>query len=330
MAVHRNTSGAVAAPVNKKFLDDVLSGLSAPNKYLHSKYFYDAAGDRLFQKIMQCPEYYVTNAEAGILLNQAVAIANACQKHLPGGFDVVELGAGDATKSTRLLQPLFEQDASLTYYPIDISANVIELLKTVMPQRIHGLQVTGCCGEYLEMIHVLQQASQRSKLFLFLGANIGNFLPEEALEFLRLLYHSMKPEDLLLIGIDLKKDPEAILAAYNDAGGLTKAFNLNLLHRINRELGADFDVTQFSHFPVYNPETGACKSYLISRSQQTVHIGKQAIFFDTYEPIWMELSQKYTLSEVNRMAENVGFIAQHHFFDASKGFVDALWQKPFY
>ena len=165
------------------------------------------------------------------------------------------------------------------------------------------------------------------RIFMFMGANIGNFIPTDAAKFLSHIREHMTPEDKMLIGFDLKKDPRIILAAYNDAAGHTRAFNLNLLERINRELGGDFDLEQFEHSPRYDPRTGACKSYLVSRIDQSVSLRhtEQRYEFSAGERIFMEISQKYSPSDLENLAAAAGFAVQASFTDARSFFVDQVW-----
>lgn len=241
------------------------------------------------------------------------------------GFDLIELGAGDATKSTYLLKYLVNQQADFTYLPIDISANVINYLNVKLPLTIPGLKITGLNGEYFDMLKKASSLSNRRKVVLFMGSNIGNMPVPEANQFCKTLREHLNPGDMALIGFDLKKSPKTILAAYNDSEGITKRFNLNLLLRINRELGGNFDVSQFDHYATYDPETGACKSYLISLKDQIVTIGKETIRFVKDEYIYMEISQKFTIMQTDQMAANTGFRPVDRFFDIKKWFVDAVW-----
>lgn len=319
------TSSSQQQEQQEIFYQDVIRGLSAKQKYLDAKYFYDATGDRLFQQIMACQEYYPTTCEMEIMQQQGPAIGKTIL-NLMSHFDVVELGAGDATKSVHLLRALLNLGADFTYLPVDISANVITQLERILPEQLPALQVRGLNGEYNAMLRQASALSNRPKVVLCLGGNIGNFTPSEARKFCQQLRYNMRPGDLLLMGFDLKKYPQIILNAYNDAAGITRDFNLNLLHRINRELEADFDVTKFEHFPMYDPGTGACKSYLISLEDQQVHIGDHLIEFATHEPLYMEISQKYSLEETETMAIQTGFDPVMHFFDEKAWFVDALWQ----
>ena len=318
-------------PVNKKpgniteqFYEDVITGLKQTPKRLNSKYFYDANGDKLFQDLMNCKEYYPTNCELEIFTRQTVEL---CKAMMADGtpFDLIELGSGDATKSTFLLKYLLEQKADFSYLPIDISENVISYLNITLPVTLPGLEIAGLNGEYFAMMEKAAAISTRRKVVLFLGSNIGNMPVNNAEEFCSEMRKHLSPGDMVLIGIDLKKNPKTVLAAYNDKEGITKRFNLNLLERINRELNTDFDLEKFEHYPTYDPETGACKSYLVSLSDQQVKIGKENIHFLKDEYIYMEISQKYTVMQTNQMAANSGFNPLNIFFDSKKWFIDAIW-----
>src|SRR6202000_1306851 len=245
-----------------QFYDDVIAGLRSTPKRLNSKYFYDANGDKLFQDLMACAEYYPTKCELEIFSEKTAEIGKAIIAN-GDAFDLIELGAGDATKSAYLLQYLLEQKADFTYLPIDISENVISYLNITLPVTLPGLKVNGLNGEYFQMLEKAASLSNKRKVVMFLGSNIGNMQVNDAEGFCRELRNHLSDCDMLLIGFDLKKNPATVLAAYNDKEGITKRFNLNLLERINRELSADFDISKFDHYPVYDPETGACKSYLI-------------------------------------------------------------------
>ena len=310
-----------------KFLQDVLSGLNATPKCLESKYFYDQIGDKIFQKIMRCPEYYPTNCELEIFSGQTDEMVKLFHERNEG-FDLIEMGAGDALKSSYLLQDLVESNVDFTYYPIDISENVILSLNQNLPQRIPGLSIHGLNGEYFEMMQKANNLSNRKKVVLFLGSNIGNMFPADAEAFCRKLRENLSKGDLLLIGFDLKKDPETILAAYNDKQGLTRDFNLNLLSRINKELGGNFDTECFKHYPTYDPGTGSCKSYLVSTKDQKVRIGANntEISFKENECIHMEISQKYDMADIEAMASKSGFTPVSCFHDSKNWFVDAVWK----
>jgi dimethylhistidine N-methyltransferase len=307
------------------FLSDVLHDLGKQPKSLRSKYFYDDAGDQLFQKIMNCDEYYPTKCEAEILSTYTQEIAETLQNGFQT-FDLVELGAGDATKTTLLLKELMHRDVDFTYMPIDISSSIIEYLDGHLPQVIPGLKVKALNGEYFDMVDRAKKLSSSHKVLLFLGGNIGNMPPEDALEFCKKLCSVLQQGDLVFLGFDLKKHPRIIRSAYDDASGFTKAFNLNLLRRINRELGGDFDLSQFEHYASYDPSTGACKSFLISLVPQEVKIGEETISFEQDEYIYMEISQKYSAAETDLLAADSGFRPVHHFYDSRGWFLDTVWQ----
>ncbi len=315
-------------PVNLKtnqFYDEVIAGLRSTPKRLNSKYFYDANGDKLFQELMNCPEYYPTKCELEIFSKRTAEI---CKKMIADGdaFELIELGAGDAMKSTCLLQYLLEQKADFTYIPIDISENVISYLNISLPLTLPGIKINGLNGEYFEMLKQAASNSDKRKVVLFLGSNIGNMPADKAIDFCSYLRRHLSKGDMVLIGMDLQKNPKTVLAAYNDKGGITKRFNLNLLTRINRELNADFDLTKFDHFPTYDPGTGACKSYLVSLEDQEVIVnGKERVQFLKDECIYMEISQKFTVLQTEQMAEKAGFKPVDRFFDSKKWFVDAVW-----
>jgi L-histidine N-alpha-methyltransferase len=312
------------ADQNQQFCNDVLAGLKASPKYLEAKYFYDTAGDELFQEIMNSPEYYPTNCEMEIFTQQTEALAQAIMGD-GNAFDLIELGAGDATKSTHLLRHLLQKQANFTYVPIDISGHVINYLNETLPQTLPGLQLNGLTGEYFDMLKQAAELSSRRKVVLFLGSNIGNMPVEDAEGFCKEMRRHLTSGDSVLIGVDLKKNPKTVLAAYNDAQGFTSRFNLNLLTRINNQLQANFNLQHFEHYPTYDPETGSCKSYLISLAAQEVQLCNENISFAQDEYIYMEISQKYTVEQTNQMAGQTGFKPVYHFLDSKGWFLDTIW-----
>ncbi len=317
---------ATLTQVKTRFYKDVITGLNSTPKYLDSKYFYDERGDELFQQIMQCDDYYLTNCEMEILKTHADDIASTYGK-LEKNFDVIELGAGDCTKSIYLLKSILKIDKSFTFFPVDISKHVIDLIEHNLPKQIDGLNVYGLNGEYLEMLQRANEISSRKKLVLFMGSNIGNMNYSESIAFLKEVRSWLHKGDCLLVGFDLKKDPQIILNAYNDKQGITREFNLNLLRRINKELNADFIIEHFKHFPVYNPESGECKSYLVSTKKQRVFIGDtEFVDFDANETIDMEISTKYSVTQTNEIAKLSGFKPVKYFYDSKHWFVDILWK----
>ena len=302
------------------FKKDVLEGLSSFPKYLYSKYIYDAQGDKLFQDIMALPEYYLTNCEFEILDTHTSEIAALFQGN-GAGFDLIELGAGDGKKTKILLKHFSENDFNFTYKPIDISQNAIDALYNALAKELPNVQVDPEKGMYFEVLKRIKQYDERKKVLMVLGSNIGNLLHDKAIEFLTQLKDSMNPSDLLFMGFDQKKNPQIILDAYNDATGVTAAFNKNLLHRINRELGGNFNPDLFKHWEVYDPETGTAKSYLVATQSMQVCIEALdlTVHFDAWETIHTEISQKYDDKVVAWLADESGLDIETSFSD-SKGY----------
>ena len=306
--------------LNTSFKKEVYEGLTSELKYLSSKYIYDKKGDKLFQDIMAMPSYYLTNCEFEIFSSYTAEIAqlfNAAQN----GFDLIELGAGDGKKTKVLLQHLVENNFNFIYKPIDISQHAIDSISATLSKEIPDLTVDAEKGEYFEVLDRLKQFDARKKVIMVLGSNIGNLLHPRAIEFLTQLKETMNPGDLLFMGFDQKKNPQIILDAYNDPEGITEAFNKNLLHRINGELGGNFNVDAFKHWEVYDPETGTAKSFLVSQKAQEVTIKAidLTIRFKPWETIHTEISQKYDDEVVHWLAKESGLKVTTDFTD-SKGY----------
>lgn len=307
------------------FALDVLMGLSGVTKSIPSRYFYDAKGSELFERITELPEYYPTNCEFEILRAHHEAIGAAVAGD---SFNLVELGAGDARKTRVLLEAFLAKGLDFTYYPIDISESAVDDLTKALASEYPQLEAKGVVAEYFDALTWLNHGPKTRNLVLFLGSNIGNFDGPRARRFLRTLWNAMSAGDLLLTGFDLKKDPDVLLDAYNDSQGVTREFNLNLLDRMNRELGADFDREQFHHFGTYDVRSGAMASYLLSLKRQQVTIGALGRTFDfrAFEPIHVESSYKFLEEEVDELASQTGFATETVFHDSKKWFLDALWR----
>ena len=312
--------------MNNTFAQDVLTGLTSNSKYLSSKYFYDDNGSRIFQEIMEMPEYYLTNAEFEILSLQSKQIVEALNFSTP--FNIVELGAGDGFKTFKLLEHLVKQQIEFNYVPIDISQEAVDLLTARLKRRLPGIVIKPQVGDYFEILKQ-NKKSDFPSLLLFLGGNIGNYNQEKTTELLSLFHKNMKIGDKLLIGFDIKKNPIIIHNAYYDRHGITKRFNLNLLLRINRELGADFKIDDFDFYCHYNPNNGEVRSYLVSLKSQRVYIRSLDvnIDFDQNELIWTELSKKYALDEIIELSNRNDFKFVQHFLDCKHYFTDSLWEK---
>ncbi len=318
-----------------QFAEDVRLGLSSTPKYLPSKYFYNEAGDKLFQAIMHMPEYYLTRCEFEIFQHQKSNILRRFQEGLSvdESFQLIEFGAGDGLKTEVLLQYFVEMNANFVYSPVDISGHVLTMLTQRLTASLPMLSMVPIEDDYFKALARVKNSEEfqqtERRIVMFLGSNLGNFAIENALRFLNAISEQLVAGDLLLIGLDLKKNPQTILDAYNDTSGITRDFNLNLLQRINDELGGNFVIEQFLHYPTYDPLTGRTKSFLVSQKNQDVQIeALQAMFsFKAWEAIDMELSYKYSLEEVDEIARQSGFTVLENFFDTKKYFTDSIWQK---
>ena len=307
------------------FAEDVLVGLSENTKRLSSLYFYDDIGSRLFQQICDLEEYYPTRVERSILIEHAETILTPiADRHL----NVVDLGAGDGHKTGVLLEWLMKRGADVRYVPIDISEGAMKDAVQNLGYRFPKLPIRGIVGDYFDGLSWLSRQDSRRNLVLFLGSNIGNFEKPRARAFLRRLWNALNQDDYLLIGFDLKKDIDALLRAYNDHLGVTSQFNLNLLRRINNELGGNFNLDSWRHYGTYNVFTGAMESYLVSLEAQVVRIDalENEFSFAAWEPILTEYSYKYLESDIDALAHTAHFETHRKFHDASHWFCNALWR----
>jgi dimethylhistidine N-methyltransferase len=334
--------GSTTSPELTQFAEDVLTGLSSTPKHLSSRYFYDDEGSRLFMEIMKLPEYYPTRAEMKIFTEQTNAICDAfterghscpqpgeeADKNVRVPIDLIELGAGDGTKTAVLIGHLLANNVDFTYQPIDISQEANDALEARFKDKFPDLRIDPHTGDYFKVLGSLKNNSGRRKVILFLGSNIGNFLRDNAVAFFRSLRAVMNENDRLFVGFDMQKDPRTIVAAYDDKQGVTSAFNLNLLTRINRELGGDFDLEKFSHYAQYRPMECAARSFLISREKQSVTIKalNRSFDFDQWEPIFMEISQKYTHAMIDELAGDGGFEITREFYNPEDFYIDSLWR----
>lgn len=314
--------------MDEQFAQDIAQGLSAAQKYIPCQYFYDERGSWLFQQIMQLPEYYLTACETDILEKQGAAllqIFGAAGK----AFNLIDLGAGDATKTKTLLSNYVQQQVKFTYTPVDLSTSILsalsESLDAVYEEQLNYQAINADYWEAMEQIKASSKRNTR-KVVLFLGANIGNFTPEESVAFLTKLKTYLNKGDLVLVGFDLKKRPEIIYKAYLDTKGTTAAFNLNLLHRINRELGGNFKPNYFRYYPSYNAQTGILSSHLVAQKEQTVGIEKlgMEVKFEQWEAIHTEISVKHSQSDIEQLAATAGYQIRTYLMDSKAYFVDVL------
>ncbi len=311
-----------------QFKKDVDRGLSESPKRLSSKYFYDARGDELFVQIMNLPEYYLTDAEMEIFSQKTAQLVEALDCDSGEPFELVELGAGDGTKTKELLRFLLEKEFQFEYLPIDISQNALDSLEASLKKEMPTLAVKTLQGDYFEVLKSLRE-SKKPKVVLFLGSNLGNMLDEIATKFIHALSESLNPNDKVLMGLDLIKSPEVVIPAYNDSQGVTAAFNLNLLQRINREFGGDFDLEKFRHQVEYTEEEGIVKSFLESTKDQDVVISAigKAFYFEKGERIHTEISRKYNEALLDQLIADTPLQIVDRLTDSKKLFADYVLNK---
>ncbi|MFQ5893744.1 MAG: L-histidine N(alpha)-methyltransferase, partial [Nitrospinota bacterium] len=296
------------------FAADVRRGLSAQPKWLPCKYFYDERGSQLFEEICTLPEYYLTRTELAILEGCAPEIATVSR----GNVTLVELGSGSSRKTRLLLEALIAHQGDLHYVPIDISESMLVDIATRLVATYPTLTVTAYVAEYNDGIRRIAEDDLGQKLVIFLGSNIGNFDPPQASAFLGTIRRALLRDDYLLIGMDMEKDVAVLEAAYDDSQGVTAEFNLNLLRRINRELGGEFDLNAFSHVAFYNAQESRIEMHLRSEADQAVCIRDfETVFpFGRGETIHTENSYKYTDASLRALAAQTGFDVVRSWQDA--------------
>lgn len=302
--------------------EDVRKGLAAQPKRFLPKYFYDELGSQLFEAICLLPEYYLTRAENEIFQRYAGEIAAS----VGGQVTLVEMGSGSASKTRLIIEALLRRQSSLLFMPVDISASAIESSSRILLQSYPRLTIEAYAADYFAGLAELGKTSRQRTLALFLGSNISNFDSEEAPRFLRALRSVLRTGDALLLGADLKKDPAILEAAYNDSLGVTSAFNLNVLARINRELGGTFDLRAFRHHAFYNEEMGRIEIYIESLIDQKVRIEKLDldVEFAAGELIHTENSYKYDRAGIARLAAETGFECSRTWLDSQERFSSNL------
>lgn len=311
-----------------QFKNDVDEGLSSNTKRLNSKYFYDEIGDKLFVDIMNMPEYYLTDAELEIFKERSSEIIETLNINKEEPFEIIELGAGDGTKTIELLSVLVNQGYRIKYIPVDISQHALDSLEQMLKLKLPLLNVETRQGDYFEVLSSLK-SSEVSKAVLFLGSNIGNLTDDRSNDFLEKLSENINVNDQLLLGVDLIKSADIVLPAYNDKAGITSAFNLNLLQRINKELGADFDLNKFRHNPEYNEEEGIAKSALISLEDQEVAVKSlnKVFSFQKNEKIHTEISRKYNDEIIQKIINGTPFEIQTKIIDSREYFADYILKR---
>jgi L-histidine N-alpha-methyltransferase len=315
--------GAPDIDPEERFASDVRSGLGRRPKSLPCVYFYDKAGSQLFESICTQPEYYCTRAEAEILQNHARDIAACCSNPV----QIVELGSGSSSKTRILLEAFVEARMRTTYVPIDISQEILAESAARLDRVFPPLDVKPVAARYEDGMKMIDRADG-SVLLVWLGSSIGNFERKSAKEFLGRLWRQLSSGDRLLLGVDLIKDRALLEAAYNDRAGVTAAFNLNLLARINRELGGSFDLERFDHSAVFNPGEGRIEMYLVSRCEQEVPIDAldMKVPFSEGERIHTENSYKYRAEEIEALAGDFSKATVHQWYDSHRQFCLSLFE----
>jgi dimethylhistidine N-methyltransferase len=307
------------------FAEDVKAGLSAENKYIPAVYHYDAEGSRLFDRITELPEYYLTRCEIDALKSNKDDIAGSMDD-CP--TNVIEFGPGDGSKTRYLVDYLFKCNLDFRYTAIDISAAALKQLADDYRNGFPDLDIDCLAADYFAGMKWLNGRYKHRNLVLFLGSSIGNFSPKEARSFLIQLRKNLNTGDLVLIGFDLVKDPGLIQDAYNDSSEVTAAFNLNVLNHVNRELDGHFDLENFRYEGIYEEDKLVVQSFLISQQDQKVPIGvlERAFHFSSGESIHTEDSHKFRELDIEKLAEQTGFAVKGHLYDSKGYFVDSLWE----
>jgi len=302
----------------------VRSGLQSDPRTLPCRYFYDDRGSRLFEQICDLPEYYLTRTEDGILRDHA--------DEMVAGWAadpvMVELGSGSSSKTRRLIAAAIRAYGGLHYVPIDVSRSILEEAAVALVRAFPRLRATGYAANYRDALAVVVERFDRPKLFVFLGSSLGNYEVNDAVDLLAMLARGMDPSDRLLLGTDLDKDPALLEAAYDDAQGVTARFNLNLLTRINRELGGRFDLDQFRHEARYNAEIRRVEMHLVSLDDQDVFIPGAGLTaqFARGESIHTENSHKYTPELLRTLAGRAGFEEEAAWADPRGWFRVQRWR----
>jgi dimethylhistidine N-methyltransferase len=313
-----------ATKIESSFADEIKSSLSRDDKFISPKFFYDIKGSELFEKICLLPEYYPTRTEISILKQLQSDLSN----YIDNSFRLVELGSGTSTK-TRLILDVFKKfQNEIEYFPIDISEILAESSEVLLSDY-DNLHITGIIDTYEGGLEFLKNYDTKKNLIIFLGSSYGNFSPDDGVQFLKKIHSTMKSGDLFLIGLDLVKNPSILESAYNDSAGVTAAFNLNVLSRINDELDADFDLNTFAHYSVYNEKSERIEMYVKSLITQTIVISKSGVIIPLRkdELIHTEYSHKFKLSQLDLLFESAGFMVNHTWCDDKRHFSLTLLSK---
>ncbi len=300
------------APVLREMRVEVLEGLSAPQKTLAPKFFYDERGSQLFDEITRLPEYYPTRTETELFEAHSAQIAS----HFSGAVTLIEYGSG----SSRKIRALLEGMKPAAYVPLDISGEHLEASAKTLQSDYDWLDIYAVCADYSQAIELPAEIPRNQPMAFFPGSSIGNFAPDQAAAFLTRVRSLVGAHGKLLIGVDRKKDKSVLESAYNDAQGVTAAFNLNVLEHLNRELSGNFDIGNFAHRAIYNEQLGSIQMYLESKIAQRVELAGQPIDFASGEVIHTENSYKYHPEEFEALAASAGWRSELHLSDSNDYF----------
>lgn len=314
--------------MNEAFLKDVIDGMSRSPKRLPSKYFYDERGSALFVEIMSLPEYYLTDAEDEIFSEKTEDIIKALDPPKDKRFELIELGAGSGSKTLHLTRALLDKGHDFDYKPVDISQKGLDILRTRFDQALPELEINSMKGDYFKILEDLADP-ESLKYILFLGSTLGNMEDTRAAAFLSRISRTLHNKDKLVLGLDLIKDESIIRPAYDDSRGLTSEFNLNLLKRINRQLGGNFEVESFEHVPKYDAEEGVARSFLRSDKEQIVTLKNtdRSFRIKKGEMIATEISRKYDDSILRDLIRPTGFTIADKITDSRSYFADYILVK---
>ena len=298
--------------IKVEFSESILQGLLAQQKYIDSKFFYDKRGSEIFENICKLPEYYLTRIETEILEQYGSEIVSL----FANNSKLVELGSGSATKTKILLEAMNCKQTKVTYCPIDIS-NVLVSSSHTLLESYNWLEIIGVNDIYENGLCLIHQDDKTPALIVFLGSSIGNMDSAQAHKFLCMLRTSMSVNDILLVGLDLKKDKKILINAYNDTKGITAEFNFNLLDRINYELGVNIDTSKFTYFAKYNESESRIESYLKSKQEQIINICGNDIKFGSNELILTEYSHKYSTETIQEMVTSAKLCIKQTWYDSN-------------
>ncbi len=308
-----------------KFSTDILKGLTQKKKYLPSKYFIDEHSFDLYYKIAELSESYIARSERDILLNNRVNIINLLGSE---PFNFIELGPGDLHKTQILMKEFFVRLIEFNYIPVDISMHCLKQVEFYLKKPFPKQTIYCLLTDYYKGLPLTELPEQRKNICFLLGSIIGDLLKQDGIKFLSSIKNDLKKNDYFIIGFDLKKDIHQLLNAFNDSLGLYAQYNKSILRRINSVFSGNFQISAFKHYATYNVHSNAVECYLISNKQQTVYLEElnTEIKFEKWEPILTQVSQKYSIDDIEEMAEKSGYSVKKHFFDSKNYFVDSVWE----